>query len=180
MHWLLWPGKTSQKLHSLKHAYGHWADNHIGLQQQLHKNKRFWQGSATFAGHAGLLQKRRSGNNQRAPWPILCTRTSCDDGLQWHGNWERKGCSGSHLNHLLLPSLGWWIHSQGATKPTKQTIQFKYEDITFFQKNVRGQLRCLPCNAPNNLIAMANGATLKLDNQQNGWKVERGVRLSQN
>jgi len=53
---------------------------------------------------------------------------------------------------------------------TKQTVQFKYEDITFFRKNNRGQLRCLPQNAPDNLISTADGATLKLDNQNNGWK----------
>ncbi len=53
---------------------------------------------------------------------------------------------------------------KGSRNSTKQTIQFKYEDITFFCKNARGQLRCLPCNAPDNLIATADGATLKLDN----------------
>ena len=49
-------------------------------------------------------------------------------------------------------------------------MQFKYEDISFFKKNSQGQLRCLPCDAPAELIATANGATLKLDNQKNGWK----------
>jgi hypothetical protein len=49
-------------------------------------------------------------------------------------------------------------------------VQFKYEDVTFFHKNNRGQLRCLPCNASDDLIASADGATLKLDNQKNGWK----------
>ncbi len=53
---------------------------------------------------------------------------------------------------------------------TKQTVQFKYEDITFFRKNARRQLRCLPQNAPDELIATADGATLKLDNQKNGWR----------
>jgi hypothetical protein len=53
---------------------------------------------------------------------------------------------------------------------TKQTMQFKYEDVTFFCKNNRGQLWCLPQNAPEDLIATADGATLKLDNPKNGWK----------
>jgi hypothetical protein len=53
---------------------------------------------------------------------------------------------------------------------TKQTVQFKYEDVNFFCKNDRGRLQCLPRNAPDNLIAIADGATLKLDNQKNGWK----------
>jgi len=53
---------------------------------------------------------------------------------------------------------------------TKQTVQFKYEDVTFFKKNNRGELRCLPRDAPAHLISSANGATLKLVNQKNGWK----------
>jgi hypothetical protein len=53
---------------------------------------------------------------------------------------------------------------------TKQTVQFKFEDITFFKRTTAGDLRCLPRNAPDILIATADGATLKLDNQKNGWK----------
>jgi hypothetical protein len=53
---------------------------------------------------------------------------------------------------------------------TKQTVQFKYEDITFFKKNSSGLLRCLPRDVPNHLIDTADGATMKLENQKNGWK----------
>ena len=59
---------------------------------------------------------------------------------------------------------------KGTRNKTKQTVQFKYEDITFFKKNSDGKLRCLPCNAPANLIGNADGATMKLDNQKNRWK----------
>ncbi len=59
---------------------------------------------------------------------------------------------------------------KGSWNNTKQTTQFKYEDVSFFKKNSRGQLRRLPCDAPANLIATADGATLKLDNQINGRK----------
>jgi hypothetical protein len=41
---------------------------------------------------------------------------------------------------------------------------------TFFKKNEYGKLRCLPRNAAPSLIATADGATMKLDNQKNGWK----------
>ena len=53
---------------------------------------------------------------------------------------------------------------------TKQTVQFKLEDVTFYKKTKFGQLRCLPKNAPYELILSADSATLKLDNQKNGWK----------
>jgi hypothetical protein len=59
---------------------------------------------------------------------------------------------------------------KGSRNNTKQTVQFKYKDVTFFKKNRVGQLRCLSRNAPDHLIATADGATLKLDNQKNGWK----------
>jgi hypothetical protein len=44
------------------------------------------------------------------------------------------------------------------------------EDITFFAKDKQGNLRCLPWDATVDLIAAAEGATMKLDNQKNGWK----------
>ena len=53
---------------------------------------------------------------------------------------------------------------------SKQTVQFKLEDITFFKKNKLGQLRCLPKNLLDHPILTANSATLKLDNQKNRWK----------
>jgi hypothetical protein len=59
---------------------------------------------------------------------------------------------------------------KGTRNNSKQMVQFKYKDVTFFRKNNLGQLQCLPRNAPNKLIATVDGATLKLDNQKNGWK----------
>jgi hypothetical protein len=52
----------------------------------------------------------------------------------------------------------------------KQTEEFKMGDITFFAKDKHGHLWCLPRDAPSDLIASADGATMKLDNQKNGWK----------
>jgi len=59
---------------------------------------------------------------------------------------------------------------KGTRNETKQTVQFKFEDVTFFKKKALGQLRCLSRTAPSHLIASADGATTKLDNQKNGWK----------
>jgi hypothetical protein len=44
------------------------------------------------------------------------------------------------------------------------------KDITFFKKDNNGHLRCLPRNAKLADIISADGTTLKLDNQKNGWK----------
>ncbi len=53
---------------------------------------------------------------------------------------------------------------------TKQTVQFKMEDICFFGRDKSGRLCCLPRDVSDQLIATASNATLKLDNQKNGWK----------
>ena len=46
--------------------------------------------------------------------------------------------------------------------------EFKMGDITFFAKDKQGNLRCLPGDATADLIAVADGTTMKLDNQKNG------------
>ena len=53
---------------------------------------------------------------------------------------------------------------------TKRTVQFKLEDITFFGHDKLGRLRQLPHNATPEDILMAHSATMKIDNQKNGWK----------
>jgi hypothetical protein len=60
--------------------------------------------------------------------------------------------------------------TKGARNNSKQTEEFKMGDIMFFAKDKHGNLQCLPCDAPADLIASADGATMKLDNQKNGWK----------
>jgi hypothetical protein len=53
---------------------------------------------------------------------------------------------------------------------TKQMVQFKMKDMHFFSKDKWGWLQCLPRDAQDLAIASTTGATLKLDNQKNGWK----------
>lgn len=60
--------------------------------------------------------------------------------------------------------------TKGSRNNSKQTEEFKLGDITFFKKDKQGNLRCLPRNAAPDLIMTADGATMKLDNQKNGWK----------
>jgi hypothetical protein len=59
---------------------------------------------------------------------------------------------------------------KGSRNDTKQTVQFKLEDVTFFKRNAHGQLRQVARNAPDHVVATTDGATLKLDNQKNGHK----------
>jgi hypothetical protein len=60
--------------------------------------------------------------------------------------------------------------TKGARNNSKQTQEFKLGDITFFAKDKQGNLCCLPRDAPSEQIEAADGATMKLDNQKNGWK----------
>ena len=60
--------------------------------------------------------------------------------------------------------------TKGRRSNSKQTKEFKLGDIMFFAKDKHSNLRCLPCDAPLDLIKSAEGATMKLVNQKNGWK----------
>ena len=59
---------------------------------------------------------------------------------------------------------------KGSRNETKQTVQFKMEDVTFFDESESGKITKLPWSASDEEIMAAASATLKLDNQKNGWK----------
>ena len=59
---------------------------------------------------------------------------------------------------------------KGKRNESKQTVQFRIKDVTFFRKDKRGILRMLPRNASDEDILSADAVTLKLENQKNGWK----------
>jgi hypothetical protein len=59
---------------------------------------------------------------------------------------------------------------KGKCNNINQTVQFKLEDVIFFKKNKAGTLVCLPRTAPASIVMSADSATLKPDNQKNGWK----------
>jgi hypothetical protein len=80
---------------------------------------------------------------------------------------------GSNLNkavrYLSLIAYYYLLHVGEYTnkrmhESTKQTVQFKIEDIRFFGRDKSGCLRCLPQDASDKLIATASDAALKLDN----------------
>ena len=53
---------------------------------------------------------------------------------------------------------------------TQKTVRFKLEDTMFFLQDAKVNLRQLPRDALEKEIFSADGATLKLVNQKNGWK----------
>lgn len=59
---------------------------------------------------------------------------------------------------------------KGRRNNTKQTVQFRINDITFFKRDRNGRLKQLRRGDSNANITTADSATLKLDNQKNGWK----------
>ena len=79
------------------------------------------------------------------------------------------------LGDLTMIAFYYLLHigkytTKGTRNNSKQTEEFKMGDITFFAKDKQGNLCCLPRNATSDLIAAADGATMKLDNLKNGWK----------
>jgi hypothetical protein len=71
--------------------------------------------------------------------------------------------------YLLRLRIGEYT-TKATRNNSKQTEEFKMGDITFFKKDKLGNLRTLPHDAPDEHMSTADGATLKLDNQKNGWK----------
>ena len=65
---------------------------------------------------------------------------------------------------------------KGQRNNTKQTVQFRMQDVTFFRHDEHGALRQLARTASTQEIMSAHSATLKIDNQKNGWK---GVCINQ-
>ena len=59
---------------------------------------------------------------------------------------------------------------KGFRNDSKQTKQFRWDDVTVFNKDKEGKLRLLPHKAPSTDILTADGAMLKLYNQKHGWK----------
>ena len=68
-----------------------------------------------------------------------------------------------------LLRVGAYIVKRGKRKFT-QTEQFKLEDCYCFKLNNSGQLKPLSKFASDEDIMHADSATLKLDNQKNGWR----------
>ena len=60
--------------------------------------------------------------------------------------------------------------AKGSRQNTKRTVQFRLRDITFFKRDSFGVTRQLSRAASDFDINNADSATLKLDNQKNGWK----------
>ena len=53
---------------------------------------------------------------------------------------------------------------------TKKTVNFRVCDVTFFKRDENGRLRLLQSDAMPEQRLSADGATLRLMDQKNGWK----------
>ena len=92
-------------------------------------------------------------------WCLVATATS----LMWAcGDW----CV---IAFYWLLRIGEYT-TKGTRNCSKQTEQFKMEDVTFFEEKEEGKIVKLPWSADEKRIMQAESATLKLDNQKNGWK----------
>jgi hypothetical protein len=60
--------------------------------------------------------------------------------------------------------------TKGSRNESKQTVQFRMKDVIFFLEDEYGKLKQLPRDASDEEIMRADCATLRLDNQKNGWR----------
>ena len=60
---------------------------------------------------------------------------------------------------------------KGSRQSSKRTVQFRMKDVAFFTRCPQtNRLRLLPPDATGEEILSADAATLKIENQKNGWK----------
>jgi hypothetical protein len=59
---------------------------------------------------------------------------------------------------------------KGRRNESKQTVQYRMEDVRFFRTDSDGRLKQLSKWAPDEMIMSADCTTLKVDNQKNGWR----------
>lgn len=59
---------------------------------------------------------------------------------------------------------------KGSRNTTKQTVRFQMKHVTFFKHDHAGRLQQLSRMASDADILTAHSATLRLENQKNGWK----------
>ena len=59
---------------------------------------------------------------------------------------------------------------KGTRNETKQTEQFRLQNVRLFKRDKKGRLRLLPQEAPDEAVMTADGATLRLGNQKSRWK----------
>jgi hypothetical protein len=102
----------------------------------------------------------------QADVPELLVKTAYKFGSS---EWDKATANLTMIAFYYLLCIGEYT-VKGIRNNSKQTVQFNYKDVTFFCKNNLGQLQDLPRDAPDELISTADGPTLKLDNQKNGWK----------
>jgi hypothetical protein len=87
------------------------------------------------------------------------------------GATERDKCRGdwSLIAFYFLLRIGEYT-CKGTRNESKQTVQFRMKDLTFFKKDSLGRLKQLSRLAPDEEIMSADAASLRLGNQKNGWK----------
>jgi len=82
---------------------------------------------------------------------------------------DRSAGDWSLIAYYYLLRIGEYT-VKGSRNQSKQTKQFKMEDITFFKEYQPGKLLQVARDAPEEDILPADRATLKLDNMKNSWK----------
>ena len=70
--------------------------------------------------------------------------------------------------HLRLGEYA--CRKRNSRERTKRTVNFRLYNMVFFKKDKAGRLRIMPADVSPEERLTADGATLRLMNQKNGWK----------
>ena len=117
--------------------------------------------------------KEDPGVTKMLPVEIDVVEVCCEWGLLVYASAkDRRTGDLIVIAFYFLLRVGEYTCSHRNSQPeyTKRTVNFRLCDVVFFKRDSEGRLRPLParCNPQDRLTA--NGATLRLTNQKNGWK----------
>ena len=96
----------------------------------------------------------------------------CDLGCSEHASPKdcRVGLLALVAFYFLLRVGEYTSKLRNGQHETKKTVNFRVCDVTFFKKDENERLRLLPSDATPEERLSADGATLRLMDQKNGWK----------
>jgi hypothetical protein len=161
---------TNLHWNSIFSTHGRWQDNILGHGYKPNERWRKQTITKTCTNVAGV-EKHDPPVVKKLPVAI-----DIPELLATIGTAQTENDLDKAIGDLALIAFYYLLHIgeytiKGKRNLTKQTVQFRVRDVTFFKRNVTQQLQQLSRQAPSSAIMTADSATLKLDNQKNGWKV---------
>jgi hypothetical protein len=127
-------------LHSQYGAHGHWPDDCAGLRLKPYKSSGIKKSPPSPSGYVGQISEGVPPTRKKLPVQADIPELLVETAYQLGKPAQQQATADLTMIafYYLLRAGEYTI--KGSRNSTKQTVQFKYEDVSFFKKNTRGQL----------------------------------------